>query len=117
MNDPFDFFANVFAVREEGPPPPEAADNKAFNEAVEEIVRAFNIISRYDSRAMAAAWNRNMEKWETDQHCESCVAEVVITAQRVKLWLDGNPNLARHLLDLRVAALEYTDGRASKLVS
>ena len=111
MNGDF-LFVNTLGPQD-GLKLPEASSQDGFNEAVEEIVCALNIIARFDSQAMENAFFRN--GWQTNQHCDECAIRAIRTAQNIREWLVDNPNFERRMADLRVARLDY-EGQP-KLVS
>lgn len=108
--DPFDFFKRLSA-----PPldmdnlPPEAATLDGMADAVEEMTRAFNIIAKYDSRAMAATFNYRVMRgdWDFGPSEEINWPQVIMTAQRVKIWVDQNPDLVRLVQDLRTIGVDW----------
>lgn len=108
--DPFDFFSKLAK-----PPldmdnlPPEAATLDGFADAVEEMIRAFNIVAKYDSRLMAEVWNMRVQRgdWEFGPVEEINWPAVVTTAQRVRLWIEKNPDLMRLATDLRTVGLAW----------
>lgn len=108
--DPFDFLKRLSA-----PPldmdnlPPEAATLDGMAEAVEEMTRAFNIIAKYDSHVMAAVWNERVSRgdWEFGPVETDTWPQVIVTGQRVRLWISKNPDLVRLVQDLRTIGVDW----------
>lgn len=101
-----DFFANMLRR----PPvvlPPEAATQEGFDAAVEEIVRAFNIISKYDIASMVDGYKENDYDLEADVYT---TGELLTAAGQVRRFVERNPILQRPGFDLKVAALELPPG-------
>ena len=84
----------------------------AFAAAVEEMIRAYNIIGKYDSATMAEVWNERIMRgeWEFGEIEETLWPQIVIGAQRVRIWLAKNPELVRLMKDLRTIGIEYEPG-------
>ena len=93
--------------------PPEAATLDGFAAAVEEMTRAFNIIARFDSRVMAQVWNERVQRgdWEFGPVEEANWPQVVVTAQRIKIWIEKNPDLIRLAKDMRTISLDHAPGK------
>lgn len=111
--NPFDFFERLGKPPlDEQTLPPEAATQEGFAAAVEEMIRAYNVIAKYDSPTMAEVWNERIMRgeWEFEPDQETLWPQIVVGAQRVRLWLQKYPELQRLMFDLRVAAIEYAPG-------
>jgi len=89
--------------------PPEAATLDGMAEAVEEMTRAFNIIAKYDSKLMAAVWNDRVSRgdWDFGPVETDTWPQIITTAQRVRLWIDKNPDLVRLVQDLRTIGVDW----------
>ena len=111
---PFDFFDKLAS-----PPldrqklPPEAATLKGFADAIEEITRALNIIAKYDSTAMAEVWDKRLYRgdWDMGPVEEDTWPQILITAQRIRGWVNKNPDLVRLSQDLRTIGIDWPAGK------
>lgn len=94
--------------------PPEAASFPEFEKAVEEMIRAFNIIAKYDSAAMAREFNRHTRdddpEWELGPLEDRCWPAVIVNAQRIRNWILANPELLRMMHDLRTISIDWAPG-------
>lgn len=105
---------DVFNLKSREELPPEAASFAEFEKAVEEIIRAFNIIAKYDSQAMAREFNRHYregdEDWELGPLEDRLWPKVIVNAQTVRNWILANPDLLRMMHDLRTISIEWPQG-------